>query len=256
MSIRRINSTGRIKILRDHVRISVREDSINGLGFDASVDLSSYDLPDSACVFVEAYRQTTFMRFPFGTKAAPRLADTTNCWLKEFSAAEGILFRVKVTSTRGRSGVLLDEADRIPIGDPQEADEKRVPLLPPVPQDLGQQLWRLDFEGSSGPLLLVNSKVDDWKTLAGSTLFRALVYPEAMRAVLWHVYKVEETREVDDLQNWRCRWLLFASSLPGVGQPPLSSSDDADWAEWIQDAVSSFCRRHKMLDISRQAIAE
>jgi hypothetical protein len=72
MSIRRINSTGRKKIVREDARIFVRTDSDGVLTFDAVLDLTNYNLPEDACVFVEAYRQTTFMRFPHGTVGAPQ----------------------------------------------------------------------------------------------------------------------------------------------------------------------------------------
>ena len=71
MSIRRINSTGRKKIVRGDARISVRPDPDGVLTFNAMINLADYDLPNDAHVFVEAYRQTTFMRFRHGTVAAP-----------------------------------------------------------------------------------------------------------------------------------------------------------------------------------------
>src|SRR5262245_34387626 len=114
MSIRRINSTGRKRIVREDIRILVSSDADGILEFDATVDLAPYGLPADARVFVEAYRQTTFMRFEHGTVATPRPHPGT-CRLSEFSSREGLLFRVKVTATGDRPGVLLAEGDRIPI---------------------------------------------------------------------------------------------------------------------------------------------
>ena len=74
MSIRRINSTGRRKILREDARIFVRPDSDGMLSFDAKLNLTGYDLPDDARVFVEAYRLTSLMRFPHGTVAGSAVA--------------------------------------------------------------------------------------------------------------------------------------------------------------------------------------
>ena len=159
-----------------------------------------------------------------------------------------LLFRVKVTSTDDRAGMLLAEADRIPVSDDEEQPDNRIALLPPAPGDLGQETWRVDLTGANGPLLLVNRRVDDWKTVAASPLFRSLVYPAAMRQVLWHIYKVDETRTMDDANDWRCRWLAFAAALPGVGDPHLTSDDDELWREWITEAVESFARQHEMLD--------
>ena len=248
MPIRRINSTGRKKILREDAQIFVRPDSDGVLIFEATLDLSNYGLPDDANVFVEAYRRTSFMRFAHGTVAAPHPPHDLSRRLTEFTSRDGLLWRVRVTSTGDRTGLLLAKGDRIPVSDDEEQPENRIALLPPAPEDLDQETWRIDLAGANGPLLLVNSRVGDWKAVAASPLFRSLVYPAAMRQVLWHIYKVEETRSMDDADDWRCRWLAFATTLPGVGAPPFTSEDDDIWGVWITDAVETFARQHQMLD--------
>lgn len=248
MSIRRINSTGRKRILREDARIFVRQDSDGVLSFDATLNLTDYGLRDDANVFVEAYRQTSFMRFPHGTVAAPRPPPGLARRLTEFTSRDALLWRVKVTSTGDLAGVLLAKGDRIPVSDDEEQPHNRIALLPPAPAELGQETWRVDLDGADGPLLLVNKRVGDWKAVAASPLFRSLVYPAAMRQVLWYIYKVEETRTMDDAGDWRCRWLAFAAALPSVSDPPLISEDDDMWKEWITQAVESFARQHQMLD--------
>jgi hypothetical protein len=243
--IRRINFTGRKKIVRDDTLISVRPDTDGVLVFDATLILDGYELPPEARVFLEAYRQTTLMRFPHGTVAAPQPPRDLNRRLSEFPTSEGLLFRVKVTSTGERAGVLLAEADRIPVSDDKEQPDNRIALLPPVGQDLGQETWRLDFSGTNGPQLLVNNRLGDWKIVAASPLFRSLVYSAAMRQVLWQVYKIEEVRHTDDPDSWGSRWLRFAASLPRTGNPPDSENDN-EWDEWITKAVESFARQHQM----------
>src|SRR5437016_4376307 len=113
MSIRRINSTGRMKIVRGDARISVRPDPDGVLTFDATIKLTDYGLPNDAPVFVEAYRLTTYMRFPHGTVAAPQPPGNLSRRLTEFLTDDGLLFRVKVTSTGDRAGLLLAEAESI-----------------------------------------------------------------------------------------------------------------------------------------------
>jgi hypothetical protein len=257
MSIRRINSTGRMKIVREDARFFVRPDSEGTLRFDATLDLKDYELPADAQVYVEAYRQTTFMRFPHGTAAEPQPPANVDRRLTEFASPDGMLFRVKVTSTGDRAGVLLAEADRIPVTDDEEQPDNRIPLLPPAPADLGQEVWQVDaLSSASGPLLLVNSRVGDRKAVAASPVFRSLVYPAAMRQVLWHVYKVDQTRAMDDPADWRCRWLMFAAALPPATDPPLTSEDDDEWEDWISTAVESFARQHQMLDHYKAFLAE
>src|SRR5437879_1140605 len=148
MSIRRINSTGRKRILREDARIFVRADSDGVLSFDATLNLTDYGLPDDANVFVEAYRQTSLMRFPHGTVAAPQPAHGLARRLTEFTSRDGLLWRVKVTSTGDRAGVLLAKGDRIPVSDDEEQPDNRIALLPPAPAELGQETWRVDLDGA------------------------------------------------------------------------------------------------------------
>jgi hypothetical protein len=255
MSIRRINSTGRERIVRTDARVFVRTDPDGILTFDATIDLADYGLPADAQVFLEAYRQTTLMRFPCGTVASPQPPRGISRRLTDFASRDGLLFRVKVTSTGQRAGILLAEADRIPISDDEEQLEKHIALLPIAPGDLEQETWRVDLSGEQGPLLLVNMSIGDWKAVAASPIFRSLVYPAAMRQVLWHIYKIDGTQQMDDQDDWRCRWLQFAAALPSVGDPPLGSDDDSEWDKWICDAVESFARKHKMLDRYMDSLA-
>ncbi len=177
--IRKFNYTGRERILREDVRILLKEeDSLRT--FDASIDLDGYELPGSALVDVEAYRSgsPTWMRFSFGSVAKVQApADLT---LTEFDSFDGIKFRVRVTSVEEPAGLLLAEADRITLKKPEEEKENRVSLLPVVPDDLGDQLWRVDFEEE--PSLLVNKAVGDWRAVSLSPgLWRSFTRPCCVR---------------------------------------------------------------------------
>jgi hypothetical protein len=252
MPIRRVNSTGRKRIFRDDVRITLQTDPDGVIVFDADLSLNDYELPQDATVYVEAYRQTTFMRFEFGTVGLPRPPVSVSRRLTEFASRERLLFRVKVSSVGNRPGVLLAEADQVPVADDEEQPENRVALLPPAPGDLGQEVWRVDISEAQGPQLLVNRATGDWKALASSWTFRALVFPAAMRQVLWHIVAIRNTRHTDDASDWGCRWLKFASSIPGAG--PIPSADDGgqidflEWSGWIDSAIDAFTRRHAVYD--------
>jgi hypothetical protein len=246
MPIKRINSTGRKRILREDAKFVVRSLSDGSYTFDADINLSDYDLPQDAPVIVDTYRQTTLMRFQYGTVAKPRLAAGTTPKLTEFSSPEGLQFRVKVISPGQPVGLLLAEADRIPISSDEQHPENRISLLYTVPAQLGQEAWRVDFGSSSGPQLLINNQLGDWRAFASLPAFRSLVYPAAMRQILWHI-KTEDAVEIDDPESWEARWLQFASNLPGVGDRP-TDDDDTEWEEWITAAVESFAGQHQMLN--------
>jgi hypothetical protein len=246
MAIRRINSTGRKKILREDASIALHKQGNGSLSFDAKLDLSEYDLPPDANVYVEAYRQTNFMRFDYGTVATPRPPLGVDHALTEFASKEGLLFRVKVTSVGDRAGLLLAEGDGIPCREEQDEPDKRLPLLPAEGAELGQEVWRISFT-ATGPFLQINRHVGDWKAVGASPMFRSLVFPSAIRQVLAHILLIEKESDFEDMRSWQSRWLAFAVGL-GAGEPPQVDTDDEEALdEWIDGAAERFCATHSWL---------
>ncbi len=243
MPIRTLNYTNRKRIRREDAQITIREET--GIAsFDAILDLGDYQLPSDARVFVEAYRQTQYMRFAFGAlRAVTNPADRV---LHNFDSPEGVLFRVKVVTGTDPHGLLLAEADQIRPRRSTDEDQNRIPLLPVVPDDsLGEEIWRLEFDEQQ-TLLLINSTLGDWRAVARDHTFLSLIYPSVFRTVLWRVLHIEKHRDTEDTDDWRSRWLRFAVSLPGVSEPP--GDDHAnDLDDWIGTAVNAFCRRHSTL---------
>jgi hypothetical protein len=213
----------------------------NGVAeFDAQLSLGPYDLPPESLVSIEAYRQTSWMRFTCGTVGQLTLPHDRK--LTEFDTHDGVLFRGRVTASSEPEGLLLAEADQIQPKAPDEADEKRISLLPAKPDcDLGEELYRVDLE-EDRPSLLINSRLGDWRAVARDPVFISLVYPAAMREILKHSLRIEGHFDSEDMTDWKSQWLYFAQSLAGVGSvPPEDRPDLVD--DWINDAVSAFCRR-------------
>ena len=243
--LRRFNYTGRIRLQRDDVRFSLHEEGEGAWRFDAAIKLEEYDLPNDAFVSVEAYRQTTWMRFDFGLVGAQAVPD--NRLLHEFDSPEGVLFRVRVTS-RGTPedphGLLLAEADRIPLAATETVEDPRESLLPVIPADLGDELWRVDFDDR--PRLLFNSAAGNYKQIGLDPLFISIVYPAAFREVLGHILHREEHNDYDDPDDPLSRWLKFAVEVLGAGEPPTPEEDEAV-DEWIDTAIRLFARKHGLL---------
>ena len=244
--IRRLNYTGRVRILREDARLVIIERPGMPLIFEAGLDLTGYGLPEDASVYVEAYRQIppTWMRFDFGTMAHIEPPPSTE--LTAFDSAEGILFRLRVTSLADAGGKLLAEADSIRGRKTEEIEETVDPLLPVQPVDLGAEIWSLDT--SDGPRLLINRALWDWKAVAVTPAFVSLVYPAVLRQILGTVLLEEKCFEVDDEDYWCSRWLRFASLIPGVPDIPDEQTDPEKIKEWIHDVVSAFSRQQNMLN--------
>jgi len=241
MPIRRFNYTARQRIARADADIVLHGESTDAARFDANLHLSEYEFPPDARVFVEAYRQTSLMRFDFGTVSAPR--PPPERVLVDFPTVDEVLFRVKVTAASERAGVLLGEADQLRPRQPEQQPDRRVPLLPVIPANLGDEVWRVDFDGRTS--LLVSRDLHDWKQTVGSHTFRALVYPAALRMILERILLIEDYTASDDPQDWRSQWLQFAARIPGSRALVLPGSPD-EYEEWIENAVGAFARQFQL----------
>lgn len=243
--LRKFNYTNRIRILHEDARFSLRPEG-GKWSFDASLNLEPYELPADALVFVEAYRQTTWMRFNFGT--IDNCTPPDERLLSEFDSPEDILFRVRVTapgSGEDRHGLLLAEANRVPLRSPEEVQSPSVSLLPVVPCELGAQLWKIDFVDH--PRLLLNTAAGNYKQIGIEPGFISVVYPAALREILDRILHREERRDLD-AEDWCSRWLTFASDVLGVGAPPESENGPEADDEWIDDAAASFAKKHDLLE--------
>lgn len=243
--IRKLNYTGRKKLLKEDTRIILYEREGETSFFDVSLNLKRYELPDDALVFIEAYQQTTLMRFDFGTVG--RIKPASNCRLSLFDSIEGVLFRVKVTSPALPQGKLLAEGDQIRFRRSENQLDDRLPLLHVKPEDIGHEIAKLDFSGEQ-PLLLVNSSAGEWQEIARSPAFAAFVYPQALREILGRILISEEYDDTEDPDDWKSKWLHFATRFPGVSDPPDAESDNSQRWDWIEEAVASFATKLCLLN--------
>lgn len=239
MAIRRINYTGRRRLRLEDIQISVVSGPSGADEIDARISLTGYDLPATARVHVEAYRQTSWMRFEYGTVA--HVVAPSDRVLREFETPDGVLFRVKVSSPYGTSGLLLAEADRIRPRSPDEAEDERHSLLPVRPDpNLGDEVFRIDFSGR--PLLLVNAGIPNWREAVRGPVFLSLAMPSLLREVLTRILSVEKHFDDEDLSDWRSQWIRYCLLLPGAIALP-SDGEQERIDDWIDEIVASFCRR-------------
>jgi hypothetical protein len=248
---RTLNYTGRKTIYHEDASITLQPKPGGGCEFDVRLDLAEYKLPDHALVYVEAYRQTTWMRFPWGSVG--KLQSPAVRLLSEFESPDDILFRVKVVCDDPH-GQLVAEADQIRPCDPGEDNSNRLPLLPVKPEDLGEEMWKVEIEAPT-TRLLVNSSFGDVHAIALSPQFRALVYPAALRTILKQALCDRGTDgqlpSEGESDEWQSKWIRFCQYLPGIasGVDPYDFDDLDEREEWIDEAVRAFCRRQKLKEL-------
>lgn len=241
MAIRRLNYTGRKRIHRGDAQIGIiRGDSKDLARFVPQLTINDYAFPPDAKIYIEAYRQTRRTRFDYGTVGLPREIDPFV--LSDFDVVEAIRFRVKVLADDS-SAKILGEADAISPVDMEDAETNEEGLLPVKPEDLGHQLWWVDFD-SAGPILLVSKRTGDWKGFARSPHFQWLVLPAVLRIILEEL--VERGAEPDDDEDgWEDRWMRFATSVKGAPSPISAGAQEEDKQQWIQETCAAFARQSK-----------
>ena len=111
MPVARINFTGRKRLAASDIGIKLF-DALPRPWFEVTnLSLDRHSLPEDSLLSVEAYRQSSWMRFDLGTIAEPVIPKRLT--LNEFLSPDGILFRLKVTSSTNPEGRLLAAGDRI-----------------------------------------------------------------------------------------------------------------------------------------------
>lgn len=249
-----LNWTSRVKIAQGSVRIEV----VSIEGADPKVRVGSFGLEAlniphaaeewaDAKVVLEANRLSTssFARLEAGrvseitAKSGIQFAGT----LSNFLTPEDISFTVKVVSrTHGR--ILAEGKNLHAEGESAEREE----LLPVRAVDLGQEMWRVDWN-DSGPVLQVNNRIHDHDAiLARDAFMKGAVTPAALRSVLLRYALDDGQRE----EEWRSPWKLFIERL-GIEGPP----NDSDWdagIEWVNRAVEAFADRHAFKDRVNDAL--
>lgn len=239
----RINSTGRKRLLREHVRILLN-DTGNGNPptFTADINIPpELKLDPAAKVYVEPYVKSSSMRFDFGT--AGLVVQPANCVLSDIDAGATVLFRIKVVDEAGEIGRILASANGIRPEEDSDGNDRK-PLLPVVTANLGEEIWQLEIDKDSGPTLKVNSRIPDLvETLKRDPILQGVIYPEVVRRMAQALLSPDN--EYDDGEDWVADWNTWFESQLGR-EIAEEEADDTDAAEMLADEItSSFAGKHR-----------
>lgn len=252
---RRINSTGRKRISRENIEIRLLANKGAALRASAKLDLSEHNFPADALLSIEAYRRSTGMRFDCGTIGAPRVPE--EFVLDQIDPGGSVLFRVKVAEGDGERGRLLGSAERIHALSEDENKDRRA-LFPVRPWNLGEQVWKVEIEPGSRPVLLVNRDIPDIKQLLrDNPLVIGSIFPAAFRIVLEVLVSGDNEDDADEDEGttgWQDDWLKFCNDKLGITERP--PADREDRLMWIDTAVERFCREFGFVSTIRKAEGE
>lgn len=238
----RINSTGRKRIHREHVRIRVAETSSGQPpSFTADIQLPvDLKLNPLAKIYVEPYVKSSSMRFDFGTVGQVR--SPVNCVLSDIDAGATVLFRVKVVDETDEVGRILASANGIRAEDDADGDDRR-PLLPVRSVNLGEEIWQLDIDREAGPTLVVNSRVPDLiETLKRDIYIQGVIYPEVVRRLVREVFGADNGYEEDE--DWVMDWKAWFAAQVGREIAEGEADDNEALERLADDVAASFAKKN------------
>lgn len=240
---RRLNSTGRQKILAENIALRVIEDQGVPERFEANLaGLASLGLDRDARVIVEAYAKTSSMRFDFGTVGLIRAPSDTS--LVEIDRGAAVLFRVKVIDVSKVPGRLLAASGPVRPKDESDDDDRKS-LLPMREADLGQEIWRIDVNAK--PILLINRAVPDLaQRLVTDPILQGAIFPVVIREVLTAIL----SGSIPDDEEWLPDWVAFFTEL--IGEPFSTDIGEADDTEdQITRVVDAFNKAQRWVSKAR-----
>jgi hypothetical protein len=260
MITRKFNYTGRKKIPRRCIRLRAtpgREDSVS-----VDVDASGLEIPDGVRFYLEAVVSGSPQthRFDLGELSRSGLqaeADLSGV------VGDNMMFAVKAVAHDGFAGRLVGLAENLRaagLGDVGE-DSALISLLPVCPEDLGDEVWRLEFEHDR-PWLLINNRIEGIKELVRTDpQFFALVFPQVIRQVLTRILVIEECLAPPGDDSATDQWLRWAIHWHGDMEfPPEDRSDLQGVLGWIEEVARCFCEqkmvRSRFMDATGRVEAE
>lgn len=242
----RLNYTHRRKLTLEKMSIRIYPAENQPATFDINLNLDDLQGDhDDAHVFVEAYRQSTRMRFDWGTVGSMAPPPIEERRLTEFEEWKHIRFRIKITDINHEVGKLIAWRNQIKPKGPE--DEQDNDLIYFENADLDGRVWDLRFDDDLGPVVLIDKKAGNRHDVGGNPKFQAAVYPEVMRRTLIQAFITDEENG-DDEQHWSHAWLqgFLKPQLKVQDPPPLDEGDPSGRREWIEEAVRIFAKRNDL----------
>lgn len=241
---RTLNYTGRKKINKENIKIALVKKDGNIDSFSLiQLDLNEFGFSGNSKIYIEAYYRTELKRFDFGTISERFIPEPLT--LKDIAYRENLRFRVLIVDP------LSDKIIAHAVGiRPEGAEEKRS-ILPVEFKELGNLVWRVEYEGEEdSPILCLNKSIPNIENLAKEDVaFFVYVYSGVIREILYRMVFVDGVDSIEDPSiEWHGDWLRFASYL-GVNSPRVLNKDDEEFEkedalEWIESVVIAFCDNH------------
>ena len=248
---KRINFTGRRKLASEHIEIRIEKpQGQRYAGFAAKFDPAmTKGLDGNARIYVEPYAVSSSMRFDFGTVAAPQ--SPVDTLLSELDREDSFLFRIKVVDESGTVGRILADANGIRPKEPDDDGIAKKSLFTVHWVDLGEMVWRVDYDQSSGPVLQLSTKVPDLPTkIKHDPLVQGCIFPQALREVARIL--VDPEGSFDDDAEWVRNWREFFLKLTGTDISDDPFNEEQDRSNFVEDAMKLYANQFGFASMAKK----
>src|SRR5262245_36256042 len=211
---RTFNYTGRIRIDKQNVQLDVQEigGTVRAEGRIRFEEPARYGLAARVLLY---FRRGPVRRTVQLGPLRPEMRFSEV--LPDFQDPEGVSVDVRVYDGDDPARRLLGLARRIKGG--SEEDSSRSSLLTTRLGDFELPVWRGDLDFDGGPYLEISKRCGDFRRLARSEEFLALVLPAVVREIAEDLLVAQGYEENYDEEDDRpARWMRFLTSLPGVDE--------------------------------------
>jgi len=237
--IRRVNSTERKPIAASSIRTEIIDGSPRT--FTADLNFNKSGFPGAAKVVLDATCAGSEIIQRFGFGCIGQIAPEQELRFDDKLTGENIRFTLKIIDVSQEIGKILGIAENIrPVNAGKKMPGGGQGILPLEPRDdLGEQLWRLDFQPQE-VILFVNKTVPGLLERFGNDpILHSLVFPSIIREILWRACIHEDYDDDDDHGGWKTLWVRFAKKFDS--NRPQTNDDEDDMSNWIESVINQFC---------------
>ncbi len=247
---RSFNYTGRVRIPKEWVHLDL-SDADGGVRAAGRIAFPApEDFGQNAQVLLYFRRGAARAEVEAGTVQREVRFDRT---FAEFPDAEGLSMDVRVYDAADPARKLLGLARTVRGG---EGGGARLSLLAARSGDFSYPVWRLDMDFDTGPFLEFSRRCRDFRKLALSGEFVALVLPGVVgliaRELLLGDGAFNALPDADD-DDRRSLWMSYLNDLPGV--PSFRGDETRDQREELVAAYEeAFATKARVFERARNLL--
>ena len=243
---RRCNFTGRKEIPTRCLKIELNGNERRIVDLEWSSE--SLEFPTGCHVYLDvtSSRSAFVQRFAWGTVGIPEKPE--NCVLSE-QVGDAVSCRVMFVDESEDLGRIRGVSKDITPGQRGQKECAEVSMLWVNPVDLGEQIWRLNFDDKM-PILEVNKQIENVLGLIKTDkLFFGMVFPSVIRQVFTEIMLCDPEYSFDEIEDtWSDKWLRWGAALHVYAEPPPEKEADIQVRkDWIEGVCEGFGKKHSIL---------